>query len=1142
MEGEHPSLCVVSAKELFPIGTVSLEEPELQIPFTPLYGESVRNVGRTQDGLITLSNYRVHISEKTYKGSEERSLPLGLIDLVEVRDMFQLIVYCKDARVIKCSFDSNEQCADWHRRITSAINPPTNLEGYFAFPFHAWVAHAIRQQKQYGDQQFSDVEVQQTYQNDGLNDWLPMLKRASGLSHDDFQDEVDRLQFDLRGAWRISKANSDHLLCHSYPRQLLVPACISDDTLETVAKFRSSRRIPAVVWRHRGNGAVIARCSQPEVGWLGWRSSEDEELMKAVADACAFDHGHWINSNNQIRENAANSAGSNHINGDVTPYTNGVTYDENNPKSVTPPPSSPDISHVEGLQQVSIQQVKKVLIVDARSYTSAVTNRARGGGCECPEYYNAEIQFMSLGNIHVIRKSFMALRNLCAMPADCANWLTLLERTHWLQHLSGLMRASLTVVKAVHNAGRPVLVHCSDGWDRTPQIVATAQLCLDPYYRTREGFRTLVEREWLSFGHKFADRGGHQPGSIPDMNERCPVFLQWLDVVHQLVRQFPCSFEFSMPYLIKLAQHSHSCLFGTFLCNSDRERSKYSIYERTFSVWAFLANPAFRNHLYTGQRESVLWPQHNVRDLVLWAEVYLSGQDGCRSVPSMNQALDLDVETGLMTKTRSYGDLLTAGTSTVLQTPSVRRSSDPSVSLDTIKMSDITLNDESIDGSEKCESESDSYVLSSNEASNFIDIQSQYDCTNTFKTDDQSSNNMVIDNRSKNLGNETSTHTETNFNIEYNNCINDITKVPNGRTTVNNIDLSIDKCDTDIQDNICNSKRCDNYDYSSTVENIDQGDLSLNNEECKNCDENEVCSSFISPKMCFPSIESSTDTLVPSQQFTCDTGQNAIQNYISLEKNSNVKEDDDVLLSRAGQLRKSKKIDCPGVHKGAQIQNTTPLSISPTIETTPMCSASAIEKVDGLCHGISEEGLRLQQLMYEHKLREEALKRELNGTRQALLKQECQRCHGLRLADLNVLQFGEENRPEETNSLTDSVCASAASDCSWEAVEERVATIHGISNSSSVLWVPDHAVSRCTGCDGQFWIGRRKHHCRSCGCIFCADCAENFAPLPTENLYNPVRLCNPCYRKQAKLPEACKHEASDNRTTYCSRQLGAPMN
>jgi len=39
------------------------------------------------------------------------------------------------------------------------------------------------------------------------------------------------------------------------------------------------------------NGAVIARSSQPEVGWLGWRSSEDEDLLKALADACSYDKG-----------------------------------------------------------------------------------------------------------------------------------------------------------------------------------------------------------------------------------------------------------------------------------------------------------------------------------------------------------------------------------------------------------------------------------------------------------------------------------------------------------------------------------------------------------------------------------------------------------------------------------------------------------------------------------------------------------------------------------------------------------------------------------------------------------------------------------------------------------------------------------
>lgn len=42
-------------------------------------------------------------------------------------------------------------------------------------------------------------------------------------------------------------------------------------------------------FRHTGNGAVLARCSQPEVGWLGWRSPEDEDLLKAIADACAHD-------------------------------------------------------------------------------------------------------------------------------------------------------------------------------------------------------------------------------------------------------------------------------------------------------------------------------------------------------------------------------------------------------------------------------------------------------------------------------------------------------------------------------------------------------------------------------------------------------------------------------------------------------------------------------------------------------------------------------------------------------------------------------------------------------------------------------------------------------------------------------------
>ena len=42
--------------------------------------------------------------------------------------------------------------------------------------------------------------------------------------------------------------------------------------------------------------------------------------------------------------------------------------------------------------------------------------------------------------------------------------------------------------QAIAAESSSVLVHCSDGWDRTSQVCSLGSLLLDPYYRTIRGF------------------------------------------------------------------------------------------------------------------------------------------------------------------------------------------------------------------------------------------------------------------------------------------------------------------------------------------------------------------------------------------------------------------------------------------------------------------------------------------------------------------------------------------------------------------------------------------------------------------------------------------------------------------------------
>jgi hypothetical protein len=57
----------------------------------------------------------------------------------------------------------------------------------------------------------------------------------------------------------------------------------------------------------------------------------------------------------------------------------------------------------------------------------------------------------------------------------------------WLSHIYRTIRGAQQIVETLL-LEKNVLVHCSDGWDRTAQLTSITMILLDPHYRTINGF------------------------------------------------------------------------------------------------------------------------------------------------------------------------------------------------------------------------------------------------------------------------------------------------------------------------------------------------------------------------------------------------------------------------------------------------------------------------------------------------------------------------------------------------------------------------------------------------------------------------------------------------------------------------------
>lgn len=246
--------------------------------------------------------------------------------------------------------------------------------------------------------------------------------------------------------------------------------------------------------------------------------------------------------------------------------------------------SSDDEFYLSMLIKTNSNQ-KSLVIMDARPRTNAIANRTRNGGYEKEDAYKSTIiNFLNIHNIHVMRDSLSKLKEAILSNSSAQDFDKVTEG--WLKHIRRILQGAYYIMENIEE-GSPVLIHCSDGWDRTSQLTSTSMLLLDPYYRSLKGFQVLIEKEWLSFGHKFQSRIGHGDSNYND-SDRSPVFLQFLDCTAQLIFQFPTAFEFNEDFLITIADHLYSCRFGTFLCNSEKERMQQQIKEKTISLWSFI--------------------------------------------------------------------------------------------------------------------------------------------------------------------------------------------------------------------------------------------------------------------------------------------------------------------------------------------------------------------------------------------------------------------------------------------------------------------------------------------------------------------------------------------------------------------------
>ncbi|KAA0164985.1 hypothetical protein FNF28_03608 [Cafeteria roenbergensis] len=457
-----------------------------------------------------------------------------------------------------------------------------------------------------------------------IRSWLRDASRASAVAWQTMAGD-SIADFRRQGVpaafWRACRLNDAFGLSRSYPRAFVVPARADDIVVRAAALFRSKGRVPALTWYHPANGAAICRSSQPLTGAMGQRSTHDEQLLEHIrrASPCPADQLAIIDCRpvlsaqaNMLKGGGFESMGYSRCSVLFCNIANihAVRKSYNALARACRRPSAAIVPSVRALQERHFQRDT------ARTASRHII--ARGGGAPpptgpdrlspaaasaahwTPEFADSVAAATTLGQP-------LGLSAVLDDVGKRSPFMREVSESGWLSLASNILAASVRCVRLVDALGISVLVHCSDGWDRTAQVSSLAKLLMDPYYRTLDGFQTLIATDWLQFGHKFSERMGRLHC---DSEEASPIFLQWLDCVFQVYRQFPERFEFTPLLLEEVFIVSQAGWGGAFLFDNESDRAAAGMQACSVPEWAMLRASAsrFRNPQYLAPPPECLGP------------------------------------------------------------------------------------------------------------------------------------------------------------------------------------------------------------------------------------------------------------------------------------------------------------------------------------------------------------------------------------------------------------------------------------------------------------------------------------------------------------------------------------------------------